>query len=184
MDAFEQLVSEILSAEGYWVQTSVKVHLTKAEKVQIGRPSSPRWELDIVAYKPDSNELYVLECKSFLDSTGVQLRELQDGHASTRYKLFREPVLREVVFGRLVAQFLEQGLCRKDPIVRLGMVAGKIKRGDEKGISKHFRERGWLFLGPNWIGGKLAEIANESYENKVSSVVAKLLLRDTSKHGN
>jgi len=36
--------------DGYWVRTSVKVDLTKEEKVQIGRPSSPRWELDIVGY--------------------------------------------------------------------------------------------------------------------------------------
>jgi hypothetical protein len=39
MDAFEQLVSEILWMEGYWVPTSVKVERTKEEKRQIGRPS-------------------------------------------------------------------------------------------------------------------------------------------------
>jgi len=49
MDSFEQLISEILWMEGFWVQTSLKVNLTKAEKRQIGRPSSPRWELDVVA---------------------------------------------------------------------------------------------------------------------------------------
>jgi hypothetical protein len=32
MDAFEQVVSEILWMEGYWVRTSVKVDLTKAER--------------------------------------------------------------------------------------------------------------------------------------------------------
>ena len=47
MDAFEQLVSEILWMEGLWVRTSVKVEITKAEKRLIGRPSSPRWEIDI-----------------------------------------------------------------------------------------------------------------------------------------
>ena len=49
MDAFEQVVAEILWMEGYWVRTSVKVELTKAEKYLIGLPSAPRWELDIVA---------------------------------------------------------------------------------------------------------------------------------------
>jgi hypothetical protein len=49
MDAFEQVVSEILWLEGNWVRQSVKVELTKEEKRAIGRPSSPRWELDIVA---------------------------------------------------------------------------------------------------------------------------------------
>ena len=51
MEAFEQVVSEILWMEGYWVRTSVKVELTKKDKISIGRPSSPRWELDIVAYR-------------------------------------------------------------------------------------------------------------------------------------
>jgi hypothetical protein len=45
MDAFEQVVSEILWMSGFWVRTSVKVELTKEEKRLIGRHSSPRWEL-------------------------------------------------------------------------------------------------------------------------------------------
>jgi hypothetical protein len=45
MDAFEQVVSEILWMDGYWVRTYVKVDLTKEEKVRIGRPSSPRCRL-------------------------------------------------------------------------------------------------------------------------------------------
>jgi hypothetical protein len=36
MDPFEQLVSEILWMEGYWVRTSVKVELTKEERREIG----------------------------------------------------------------------------------------------------------------------------------------------------
>jgi hypothetical protein len=50
MDAFEQVVSEILWMSGFWVRTSVKVELSKEEKRLIGRHSSPRWELDIVGY--------------------------------------------------------------------------------------------------------------------------------------
>ena len=48
MDAFEAVVGEVLRREGYWVQSPYRVDLTKQEKVEIGRPSSPRWELDIV----------------------------------------------------------------------------------------------------------------------------------------
>src|ERR1700719_1729521 len=72
MDAFEQVVSEILWMDGYWVRTSVKVDLTKEEKVSIGRPSSPRWELDIVGYRGRDNTLRVVECKSYLDSRGTR----------------------------------------------------------------------------------------------------------------
>ena len=69
MDAFESLVSLLLRRDGYWTATSVKVELTKMQKRAIGRPSSPRWEIDLVAYKPATNELLAVECKSFLDPT-------------------------------------------------------------------------------------------------------------------
>jgi hypothetical protein len=36
MDAFEQVVSEILWTSGFWVRASVKVELTKEEKRLIG----------------------------------------------------------------------------------------------------------------------------------------------------
>jgi hypothetical protein len=103
MDAFEQLVSEILWMEGYWVRTSVKVELTKDEKRQIGRPSSPRWELDIVAYSGRENLLKIVECKSYLDSRGVALRAFDgsDDKSAERFKLFTDERLRAVVFERL-----------------------------------------------------------------------------------
>lgn len=74
MDAFEQVVAEILWLQGHWVRTSVKVELSKEEKKRIQRPSSPRWELDIVAYSGRSNLLSVVECKSYLDSSGVHFK--------------------------------------------------------------------------------------------------------------
>jgi hypothetical protein len=103
MDAFEQVVSEILWMEGYWVRTSVKVKLTKEEKRQIGRHSSPRWEIDIVAYSGRKNLLRVVECKSYIDSAGVRASAFDKSnpkHAKP-YKLFNEPKLRRVVFKRL-----------------------------------------------------------------------------------
>ena len=89
MDAFEQVVAEVLWREGYWVRTSVKVELTKEDKRAIQLPSSPRWELDVVAYRARDNHLKVVECKSYLDSPGVRLRAfdpLNDKDAS-RFKL-------------------------------------------------------------------------------------------------
>lgn len=71
MDAFESLVSMLLRHQGYWTTPSFKVELTKDEKVQIGRPSSPRWELDLIAYEASKNEVGAIECKSLLDSRGV-----------------------------------------------------------------------------------------------------------------
>jgi hypothetical protein len=98
------LVSEILWMDGYWVRTSVKVELTKDEKIQIGRPSSPRWELDVVAYSGRENLLKIVECKSHLDSRGVALRAFDgsDDKSAERFKLFADEQLRTVVFERLI----------------------------------------------------------------------------------
>jgi hypothetical protein len=121
MDAFEQVVSEILWREGFWVRTSVKVELTPEDKKAIDLPTSPRWELDIVAYRPSDNSLRVVECKSYLDNPGVGAKWLDGANAKAagRYKLFSKPKLREVVLNRLSAQFSKDGLCRPDPKIRL-----------------------------------------------------------------
>jgi len=66
MDAFEQLVGEILWMEGFSLRKSVKAEITKEEKRHIGRPSSPRWEIDIVAYSGRDNLLKAADCKSYL----------------------------------------------------------------------------------------------------------------------
>lgn len=75
MDAFEAVVAMLLRREGYWVIPSFKVDLTKDEKRAIKRHSSPRWEIDLAAYKGATNELIAIECKSFLDSIGVVFKE-------------------------------------------------------------------------------------------------------------
>ena len=111
MDAFERVVVSLLEREGFWVRSSIKVELSKAEKLAIGRHSSPRWELDIIAYKPMANELWVVECKSYLDSRGVQIcafNGTNEGFAK-RFKLFCEPLTRKVVLHRLEQQLLELG---------------------------------------------------------------------------
>lgn len=178
MDAFEQLVGEILWMEGYWVRTSVKVELTSDEKKRIGRPSSPRWELDIVAYSGRENLIRVIECKSYLDSLGVQASGFQQGSKnSERYKLFNDPVLRRTVINRLRRQFYEVGACPQRPSVRLGLACGKIKDSNRSWIKRHFKNKGWDLWDEVWLRDRLKKLAARGYENQVSAVVAKLLLR-------
>jgi hypothetical protein len=180
MDAFEQLVSEILWMEGYWVRTSVKVELTKEEKRQIDRPSSPRWELDIVAYRGRDNLLRVIECKSYLDSRGVVLSGFAggEGRSAERYKLFTDERLRTVVFNRLRLQFAESGACGPNADVKLCLACGRIATdADRAGLHKHFAERGWELWDEPWLREHLKRMSGRSYENQVSAVVAKLLLR-------
>lgn len=178
MDAFEQLVSEILWMEGYWVRTSVKVELTKEEKRLIGKPSSPRWELDIVAYSGRDNRLLVVECKSYLDSRGVALRSLdgRDEKGATRYKLFTDDNLRRVVFDRLRTQFAESGACLPDAKIDLCLACGRIASdSDRTGLHAHFDAKGWQLWDEPWLKERLQRMAERGYENQVSAVVAKLL---------
>jgi hypothetical protein len=180
MDAFEQLVSEILWMDGYWVRTSVKVDLTKQEKVQIGRPSSPRWELDIVAYSGRDNLLRVVECKSYLDSRGVALRAFNGGDAkfAERFKLFSDDNLRNVVFNRLRQQFAASGACAPNAEVKLCLACGRIASdADRDGLHRHFAEKGWELWDEPWLRKKLQAMSESGYENQVSAVVSKLLLR-------
>lgn len=180
MDAFEQLVSEILWMEGYWVHTSVKVDLTKEEKRQIGRPSSPRWELDIVAYSGRNNLLRVIECKSYLDSRGVALRAFDgtDEKFGERFKLFADEQLRNVVFNRLRLQLAESGACPLNPEVKLCLVCGRIATDtDRAGLHEYFVQKGWDLWDEPWLRERLKQMSDRGYENQISAVVAKLLLR-------
>ncbi len=178
MDSFEQVVATILGRAGYWVRTSVKVALTGDEKREIGRPSSPRWELDIVAYSGSRNELLVVECKSFLDSPGVRAASFEGLKAEeeTRYKLFSDEVLRRVVLGRLESELVEQGFCPAGTKPTLCLAAGKIY-GDPVPLRAIFEKNGWRLFERGWIIEGLQRLAEESYDNSVASVVAKLLLR-------
>lgn len=94
--------------------------MTKEEKRLIGRHSAPPWELDIVGYSARENLLPVVECKSYMDSTGVRASAFDGSNPehAIRYKLFNEPELRRVVFNRLCLQFTEAGACRERAQVR------------------------------------------------------------------
>jgi hypothetical protein len=178
MDSFEAVIASILQRQGYWTLASVKVALTKAEKRAIDRPSSPRWELDVVGYRGASNELLVVECKSYLDSLGVQCSTFEGRNAKnmTRYKIFFDATLRRVVLNRLRIQFVEAGFCAPKPNVQIGLAAGKVK-GEEKWLEEFFKAKGWRFWGPTAISQELTRLRDSGYEDSVVSVVTKLLLR-------
>jgi hypothetical protein len=177
MDAFEAVVARLLRREGYWIVPRFKVDLTKKEKRDIGRHSSPRWEIDLVAYKGDTNELIAIECKSFLDSKGVSF---QDGtfQPPKTYKLFTDSTLRKVVLEHLRKQLVASGSCRPRPRVRLALATGKIARTtDRSKMRAHFKANRWILYDDRWIQSKLSELRGSAYEDDVAFVVAKLALR-------
>jgi hypothetical protein len=179
MDSFEQVVATILDRAGYWVRTSVKVNLTREDKLAISRPSAPRWEIDVVAYGGRDNELLVVECKSYLDSAGVRAASFDGPKAAeeTRYKLFSDETLRRVVLSRLETQLVEQGFCPPGTKARLCLAAGNI-HGDPAPLRAFFAANDWKLFERRWLISGLEALATESYENSIASVVAKLLLRD------
>ena len=181
MQAFEQLVADLLWREGYWATTAYKVRLTPEQKRQIGRPTTPRWEIDVVAYNAPKNEILALECKSYMDSTGVRMANFSSKHEqlASRFKLFNERETRKVVLRRIATQMVEDGRCMKRPKVRLGLVVGKFSSQSEAdNVSALFRKRHWLLLGPEWLQGHLNRLADSRYEDNMATAVAKLLLRN------
>jgi len=90
MNAFEQIVAGLLKAEGYWTITGYKVNLNRQEKEDIGKYSMPRPEIDILAYKGGEDQLIWVECKSYLDSSGVKYSSFSDKNDAgyNRYKVF------------------------------------------------------------------------------------------------
>ncbi|MEQ8369302.1 MAG: hypothetical protein RIE31_08040 [Alphaproteobacteria bacterium] len=180
MDAFETLVSEIFWRKGFWVQNNLKVELTKEEKRKIGRPTAPRWELDVVAYKGGLNELLVVECKSYIDWVGVSFAAFEEGGLhSSRYKLFNDSTLRTLVLDRLKQQLCRTGLVAANPTITLALACEKIRNDkDREKIRAHFDTQGWELFDEAWLQDELKEMSKGSYENSAAAVVAKLLLRN------
>ena len=180
MDVFENLVADILWRKGYWVRTLVSVNLSKEDKVRIGRPSSPRWQLDIVGYRCSDNTLFAIECKSYLDSAGVRSTSF-DGSSQVQanyFKLFNEPGTWDVVRANLIRDFTERGLCRNDPKVVLGLACGRVRsQKDREKLAEIFAAKGWQLFDDEWVKASLHEMAEESFENNAAVMTAKLLVR-------
>lgn len=177
MDAFEMIVAAILERQGFWVRTSVKVELSDKEKRRIGRATNPRWELDVVAYKPTENVLWIVECKSFLDSRGVRAAAFREGSKTSRFKLFNEPETRKTVFGALTRQWTEEKLLLPNPDIKLCLAAGKLA-GDAQELRQTFESNHWKLIEPECISRQLREMSNARYENSVIMMTAKLLKDD------
>jgi hypothetical protein len=86
-------------------------------------------------------------------------------------------VLREVVFRRLQLQFCESGFCGPNPSVKLCLACGKIEERSREAIGRIFVEQGWELWDENWLRERLSRMAAKGYENQISAVVSKLLLR-------
>lgn len=181
MDAFESLMATLLEREGYWVRNSFKVELTKGEKRAIGIPSSPRWELDLVAFNAKENKILVVECKSYFNSPGVNMKYFgnQKTVFTNRMKLFNGKKLRRIVLARMKKQMVDKGLCKESSKVQLCLATGKISSDDERTkVRELFKKNEWKLYDDVWIAKKVKAFASLGYENDVAAVVAKIILKN------
>jgi len=178
MNAFEELVADLLRQQGYWVDTSVKVKLSAKDKAAIGKPSAPRWEIDVVAYKGATNELLAVECKSYLDSAGVRLAAL-DGSAprhAKRFKLFNDEKLCGIVLRRLVDGLVAGDSIARKPTVTLALACGKVaSEANRDKLARLFEEKGWRLFDDRWIRTQVQASAKAAHHDSVAMMVAKIL---------
>ena len=179
MESFEEIVKVLFEEDNYWVRQSEKINLTKEEKKKTGKPSIPRPEIDLVALNQSENHILVLEVKSFFDSPGVRLSELdiEYNKATGKYKLFTNKNYWTIVLSRLKKDFIKQGMADKKTRFTLGLVAGNVYQNKTEEIRKLFNEKGWFFLGPDEIKDRVLALAKKGYQNSPIFMTAKILIR-------
>jgi len=180
MDNFEALVAQILERDGYWVRQSVYVKLSKEEKRDLGKPSLPRPQIDLVAYSPKRNEIILYEVKSYLDSPGVKINVLKNSSwAENHFKLLTIPAYQKIVVKSLLSRLGQEGLItQKAPRVKFGLAFGNSPKNERAQLKEYVKQQGWEYLGPDEIVAGLNDIAGESYHNSPYSFVAKMIFRN------
>ena len=148
--------------------------------MELKKPSLPRPEIDILAYKASDNLLVWVECKSYLDSGGVRIEYFTDPTNINwaRYKVFTWPKYKRIVSEELINQVIQSGLVRGRPTLKYCLVAGHIAREyDRSELHDYFHKQGWILYDENWIKQGLDKLAKIGYEDNVSVIVAKLISR-------
>ena len=85
MDAFELIIGQLIVEEKYWVKHSVKIDLTPDEKRSINKPSTPRPEINIVAYNTNIDTIILL---TFKKMTGAIISQFYWKDANNQYSRY------------------------------------------------------------------------------------------------
>jgi len=159
MNAFEQIAAHFFEVQGYWTRVGTKsMFQRKRSENSETEYATPRSRL--AGFQPGSNQLLVMECKSWLDSTGVRVANFGEDPVHNKHmKLFNRDGLRELLTSKLLAQLRQEGLLpTTDPSIRYGLVAGKIKAGNEPKIREIFDAKDWLLVTPSDFGQRLEKV--------------------------
>ncbi len=204
MEAFESLCERVLREAGYWVIPGIYIELDRKTKESLdeeiaakyaGRPifkNFPRTQLDLVAYKPARHELLIIECKSYLDSKGVSVKDFpfssrrvtaapNDQKAVAgfkRYKLFQHPEYLDAVSKQLIKNLTALSMLNPGcvPRTKLVLFSGKVADKSTIPIRKQFAIHGLKFVSPQVIIRGLIRLRKLGYHNDPIVMTAKLLL--------
>ena len=121
----------------------------------------------------------MVECKSYLDSSGVKVSAFngQNEKDAKRYKLFNEPNTLSVVSNRLIKQLAKHGLIQENPNTKLVLAAGNVAGRSRDSLQKHFEKMGGILWDQAWLKDRLLVIAEGGYDNSIAAVTAKMLTR-------
>jgi hypothetical protein len=184
MDAFESIIAMFLERRGYWTLRSVKVKFKPHEKVWPINKYSPTLELDVVAYKPRENELILIECKSFLDSSGVRLDHVRGlGRDARRYRLIHDVPYRTMLKERIESDFLSKGLISENPNIKFGLAAGNIYEKDKVGLVQYCNDNGIVLYTPETIQKEIKNLRSSVYLNDEITLTVKLLRNHLKEDG-
>jgi hypothetical protein len=181
LDHFESIISTLLEADNYWVRRSFKVKLTGNDKLLTCKRCIPRPEIDLLAFDFFRNEVIALEVKSYLNSPGVKLIDLQQDHDLSEglYKLFTSKRYRDIVLLRLHQQLIDCGMANEHTKVTLGLAAGKVYQSKSDSIRELLEGKGFKFWSPEYIKNKVMELAKLPYENDQAIITAKILFPES-----
>lgn len=102
----------------------------------------PRPNLDIVGYKARDNVLKVVECKSYIDSVGVQVSGFNGTKVKNqdRYKLSMTKSCERPCSSGCAYSLLRVAHAQPDADVKLVQVCGKIMGKDRERLNQHFKQ--------------------------------------------
>lgn len=181
MDAFELISAQLLQEEGFWTIVNYKIDITKEiAKNQLKKPTMPRPEVDILAYKRGT--IYLIEVKSYIDSKGVQAKSILTKKNTLlssihgRYKLFTWKAYRKILPKLVKNDLRKKGLINNSRVkIKYGLIAGKFSGTSEIILKKYFNSHGWLIWGPVEIKNKVENLITKGYENNVMTILSKIL---------
>lgn len=161
------------------MRRSFKVDLKPEEKREIGKPSIPRPEIDLLALHFSKNEVIAFEAKSLFDSPGVRYTELLEEHDIPKglYKLFTSERYRSIVLRRLLQNLVDAGMANSQTKILLGLAAENVYQNQSKPIREFMKKNNWRFWSPEDIKHKVEALAKRRYENDPAIITAKILKR-------